>query len=63
MQKFLVDSDSGVKVLGGARFDSSRSAAPEWEAFGGYYMVLPAVEIVCPATKHRRPSMRSPCVA
>ena len=46
MQRFLVDRAAAGKVLGGARFDASRTAAKEWEPFGSYYMLLPAVELV-----------------
>lgn len=46
MQRFLIDSNSAVKVLGGARFDPGGAIADEWRAFGSYYMVLPALEMV-----------------
>lgn len=52
MQRFLVDDS--VKVLGGARFDASRAVAPEWQPFGGYYMVLPSLEVVCRANRQAR---------
>jgi hypothetical protein len=50
MQRFL--ADGSVKVLGGARFDANRAVSPEWQPFGGYYMVLPSVEVVCSDASH-----------
>jgi hypothetical protein len=46
MQRFLVDRESAVKVLGGARFDPQTGVASEWEPFGSYYMLIPALELV-----------------
>jgi hypothetical protein len=46
MKRFLIDSNSAVKVLGGARFDPHSHVSPEWEEFGSYYMILPSIEMV-----------------
>lgn len=46
MQRFMHASGSDMKVLGGARFDSKSGVSSEWEAFGSFCMVLPALELV-----------------
>ena len=50
MHRFLRASGSSMKVLGGARFDADSAMAPEWEPFGSFCMVLPALELVRPCT-------------
>lgn len=46
MHRFLADEAGAIKVLGGGRFDPHGSVSAEWDAFGSYYMILPAVEMV-----------------
>lgn len=46
MYRFLRASGSSMKVLGGARFDSDSAVAPEWEPYGSFCMILPALELV-----------------
>jgi hypothetical protein len=46
MQRFVQNTEDRVRVIGGARFNAKSATAPEWEAFGSYLMLLPAIELV-----------------
>ena len=61
MQRFLIDSAGAVKVLGGARFDPTAAIASEWEPFGSYYMLIPAIELVCSTLPDAMPDFLLTC--
>ena len=53
VQRFMGDGHGQVRAYGGARFDAQAAAAAEWEPFGNYYMLIPAVEMVrCRCAAH-----------
>ena len=42
---WLSDRSPRVRALGCTRFDAGTAPAPEWARFGGYYFVVPSVEL------------------
>lgn len=46
VRRFVRPFGRSMRALGGARFDATASAAAEWADFGGYCMLIPAVELV-----------------
>lgn len=41
MQRLLMPGCGRLRVFGGSRFDTQPAPAPEWEAFGSHYFMLP----------------------
>lgn len=48
VQRFVRPFGRSMRALGGARFDSSSTTAPEWRDFGSYCMLIPAIDLVRP---------------
>lgn len=46
MQRLLSAEQPRIRVIGGARFNGSQAAAPEWAPFGRYAFVLPQLEFL-----------------
>lgn len=45
INELLAASDSGVRVLGGMRFDGGRESAPAWQAFRALHFTVPRLEL------------------
>lgn len=41
MQRLLSQDCLRLRAFGGSRFSTTRAPAPEWEAFGSFYFMLP----------------------
>lgn len=45
LRRFVAAGAARARALGGMRFDTARPASPEWAPFGGYFLVLPLLEL------------------
>lgn len=45
LRRFVANGAPRTRVLGGMRFDTARPASPDWEPFGGYFLMLPLLEL------------------
>ncbi|CAG9463771.1 unnamed protein product [Pedinophyceae sp. YPF-701] len=45
MQRFLSATVPALRAYGGMRFSHARPVAPEWQSFGSYLFLVPAVEV------------------
>ena len=46
INRFLRKDESRIRAFGGIRFDPSKASSAEWEEFGSYQFVIPAVELL-----------------
>eukprot|EP00892_Ulva_mutabilis_P000338 jgi/Ulvmu1/10304/UM060_0106.1 len=52
VHRFVQPFGRSMRAMGGARFDSAMAAAPEWQEFGRYCLLIPAIELVEGSSMH-----------